>query len=209
MSSARLAGFVVAALLVLCLPRGAAAAAQAGEVLAMGGQCFVEAAGQRTALKLGDAVHVGDTVDVPAGAKLKLRMSDGSVIAAAPGSRVTIDTYDVKGSDSRDAKLSLASGLLRAVVAATGPQSRFEVDTATGVAAVRSTDWFIEFRPGSTQVGVLSGVVSLTSTATEKSVRIPARWGARVETGRDPVQARVWSDAEFDDVIARTDLDAK
>ena len=53
-------------------------------------------------------------------------------------------------------------------------------------------------------LGVLDGSVSLSSTATQRTVTIPARWGARVEPGRDPVPARVWSQAEFDAVIART-----
>jgi hypothetical protein len=57
------------------------------------------------------------------------------------------------------------------------------------------------------QVGVLDGTVSLTSAATQRSVNIPARWGARVEAGRNPVPARVWTRAEFDDFIARTTVD--
>jgi hypothetical protein len=91
-----------------------------------------------------------------------------------------------------------------------GPKgsSHFEVDTATGVAAVRSTHWFIEAQPGSTQVGVLEGRVSLKSVATGKEIVIPARWGARVEAGRDPVPARVWTGAEFDDVMQRTNVDS-
>ena len=55
-----------------------AAAPQAGAVLALFGQCFVESGGRRTPLQLGDAVRVGDAVDVAAGAKLKLRMINGS-----------------------------------------------------------------------------------------------------------------------------------
>src|SRR5439155_19093753 len=84
----------------------------------------------------------------------------------------------------------------------------FEVATATGVAAVRSTDWFIEAQPGSTQVGVLEGRVSLKSIVTGKEIVIPAHWGARVEAGRDPVPARVWTGAEFDNFIRRTSLDS-
>ena len=142
---------------VLACPgiRGAASApAQAGEVLALFGQCFVETAGRRNPLKPGDPVHAGDTLDVAAGAKLKLRMNDGSVIAVASGSRVTIAEYRVgDNGESRKATLSLGQGLLRAVVSRlTGPP-HFEVETATGVAAVRSTDWFIEAKSGSTQVG--------------------------------------------------------
>jgi hypothetical protein len=199
--------FTVALAVVLAVSAECAlAATRAGEVLAMGGQCFVAAGGGQHALKIGDGVDVGDTVDVPQGAKLKLRMTDGSILAAASGSRLTIEAYAVDGGEKRNAKLNLASGLLRAVVASVGEPQRFEVDTATGVAAVRSTDWFIEARPGSTQVGVLDGAVALRSAATGKAVRIPARWGARVEAGRDPVPARVWAASEFDEVIARTDV---
>ena len=205
-----IAAIVIVAVLAVPGIQGTASAAapQAGEVLALFGQCVVETGGRTNPLKLGDAVHVGDTVYVEAGAKLKLRMTDGSVIAVASGGRLTIADYRI-GADgqSRDATLSLGEGLLRAVVPAlTGPP-HFEVDTATGVAAVRSTDWFIEARPGSTQVGVLEGRVSLMSVATGQEIVIPARWGARIEAGRDPVPARVWTRAEFDDFIARTNLE--
>jgi hypothetical protein len=199
----------IVAMLVLPGVRGTASAEpQAGEVLALFGQCFVETGGRRSPLKLGDPVRIGDTVDVAAGAKLKLRMNDGSVIALAAGGRLTIADYRVgDGGQSRDATLSLGEGLLRAVVPALKGAPHFEVDTATGVAAVRSTDWFIDARPGSTQVGVLEGRVSLRSVATGREIVIPARWGARVEAGRDPVPARVWTDAEFADFIGRTNLE--
>jgi hypothetical protein len=64
----------------------------------------------------------------------------------------------------------------------------------------------VEARSGSTQVGVLTGSVTLTSVATGHGETVPARWGARLEAGRDPVPPRVWSEAEFADVIARTDV---
>jgi hypothetical protein len=202
---------IAAIVAVLALPgmQGAASAgSQAGEVLALFGQCFVETGGRRKSLKVGDAVDVGDTLDVSVGAKLRLRMNDGSVIAIASGGRLTIADYRVgDGGESRDATLSLGEGLLRAVVSTLKGPPHFEVDTATGVAAVRSTDWFIEARPGSTQVGVLEGRVSLKSVATGKEIVIPAHWGARVEAGRDPVLARVWTAAEFDDFIRRTNLE--
>jgi hypothetical protein len=201
---------VIVAVLALAGARGAASAGpQAGEVLALLGQCFVETGGVRKALKLGDAVHVGETLDVAAGGKLRLRMSDGSVIAIASGGRLTIADYRVgDGGESRDATLSLGEGLLRAAVSTLKGPPHFEVDTATCVAAVRSTDWFIEAQPGSTQVGVIEGRVSLKSVATGKEIVIPAHWGARVEAGRDPVPARVWTSAEFDNFIRRTNLDS-
>ena len=199
---------IVAVFAVPGLRKAIAVEPHAGEVLALVGQCFVETGGRMNALRPGDAVHVGDTVDVAVGAKLKLRMSDGSVIAVASGSHLTIADYRLgNGGESRHATLSLGEGLLRAVVSVLRGLPHFEVDTATGVAAVRSTDWFIEARTGSTKVGVLDGRVSLKSVATGREIVIPARWGARVEAGRDPVPARVWTAAEFADFIGRTNLE--
>ena len=195
------------ALALTGLRDAASAEPQAGEVLALSGQCSGEIGGSRKPLKLGDAVQVGETVEVAAGAKLKLRMSDGSILAIASETRLTIANYRIgNGGESRDAILSLGAGLVRAVVSALRGSPHFEVDTATSVAAVRSTDWFIEARPGSTQVGVLEGSVSLRSVATGREIVVPARWGARVEAARDPVPARVWTRAEFDDFISRTNL---
>src|SRR6516162_8740449 len=76
---------IVVVLAELGLRVTVAAEPEAGEVLALVGQCNVETAGRTNPLKPGDAVHVGDILDVAAGAKLKLRMSDGSIIAVASG----------------------------------------------------------------------------------------------------------------------------
>jgi hypothetical protein len=192
----------------LVLLSGRTALAQsAGTVIGVSGDCFVVSGGNRAALALGQPVRVGDILDVGATARLRLRMADGSVIAIASGSRMIIRAYTVDAAGRlQDAGLSLGQGLLRAIVApVTGPM-RFEVETAVGTAAVRSTDWFVEAFPAAMQVGVLSGTVVMTSGATGAGVTIPARWGGRLEAGLDPVPPRVWSQAEFDEVIARTEV---
>ena len=202
----RIAPPMLLAAALFIMSAASALAAAAGTVVGLSGECFVERGGARAPLKLGQAVEVADTVDVPAPGKLKLRMADGSVISVASGSRVGITAYGVDGSGQREsAKLALGQGLLRAVVARGKPAS-FEVDTAVGTAAVRSTDWFVAAGAGAMQVGVLAGSVEMTSAATRRGVTIPARWGARLEQGRDPVPPRVWSQQEFADVIARTDV---
>ncbi|HEV2334485.1 MAG TPA: FecR family protein [Stellaceae bacterium] len=196
----------LAATVLLVLP-GAALAAPGGTVVGLFGSCFIEGGGSRSAAKIGQSVQVGDTVDVPTDGKLKLRLSDGSVVSVAAGTRMTLTTVGVDGAGQRqDVHLSLAQGLLRAVVAPVERPASFEVDTAVGTAAVRSTDWFVEGSATAMQVGVLSGSVEMTSAATKRRETIPARWGARLEAGRDPVPPRVWSRAEFDAVIARTDV---
>jgi hypothetical protein len=197
---------LIAAALVL-LSGGTALAQSAGTVIGLSGDCFVVSGGSRAALRLGQPVQVGDILDVAASGKLKLRMADGSIVSIASATRMAIRAYTVDAAGQRqDANLSLGQGLLRAVVApVTGP-AKFEVDTAVGTAAVRSTDWFVEAFPASMQVGVLDGTIVMTSDATGRSVTIPARWGGRLEAGLDPVPPRVWSQAEFEAVVARTEV---
>jgi hypothetical protein len=203
----RMLGVLLAMLFVTILFPNAATAAPAGSVVGLSGACFVESGGQRAALRLGQQVQVSDTVDVAADGKLKLRMTDGTVLSVASGTRMTISAYATDaGGQRQDGKLALAQGLLRAAVSPMGRPASFEVDTAVGTAAVRGTDWFIEASPGSAQVGVLEGSVSLTSAATRRTETVPARWGARLEAGRDPVPPRVWSPAEFQAVITRTQV---
>jgi hypothetical protein len=198
---------VFAAAVLPLQPIAANAQTSAASVVGLLGQCLVERGGSAAPLKLGDAIAASDTITVPADGKLKLRMSDGSVISFAAGTKMTIAAYQADSAGHRQTtQLSLAQGLLRAVVAPVDHPSTFEVSTAVGTAGVRSTDWFIEAKPGSVQVGVLAGSVVLRSGATGRDVTIPARWGARLEAGRDPVDARLWAPQEFQAVISRTDV---
>ena len=204
----RISRGILALALGLPLVGGTARAADiAGDVLTLSGDCHLVSDGKTTPLAAGSPVHVGDTIDVPAGARLKLHMVDGSIISAASGTHVTIAHYDAgSGASPRDVHLDLAAGLLRAVVAVAAQPSKFEVETAVGVAAVRSTDWFVGSDAEGTQVGVLSGVVTLANAGGQNIVSIPARWGARIRgAGLAPTQPRLWKDSEFADVVARTD----
>lgn len=109
---------------VLMLWAGVAAATPAGTVVGVSGSCT----DLGRALSRGDVVQIGDTLDVAAGGNLRLRMTDGSVISIASGSRIT-----VTGSGGA-AKLLMTQGLLR-VTSVTRP---FEVATAVGTAAESS-----------------------------------------------------------------------
>lgn len=151
---------LIAAALLLSLA-GAAWADDAGQVVSFNGDCFVNSGGQRSALKIGDAVHVGDSIDVPEKSKLKLRMADGSALGLGPGTRLSIGLYTVSTNhEQRDVKLGLDVGLLHATVAKMAQPSNFEVDTALAVAAARSTDWLIQADPDRTWVAVVEGEIS-------------------------------------------------
>ena len=230
----------IAAAIVLCLivsmsaARAASAAADAGQVLTLAGDCAAVADGRRTALKMGDTVHVGDALEVGDGAKLKLRMNDGSVLSLGSGAKMTIQNYDFDQSGNRrDAKLGLDSGLLRAVVSSVSQPSKFEVDTATSVAAARSTDWFVEALPSATVVSVLDGSVvveprqqtpapaapaaqpagparpgaarpAAPAAIPVSGVVVPALSSTVIGGPRIPIKLQTWTQAEFDQLIDRT-----
>src|SRR6516225_2317114 len=179
----------------------AAAAMPAGTVIGVSGSCTDHG----RVLNRGDAVQIGDTLNVPAGANLKLQMADESVISVAPDSSMSVASYSIDGS-GRNVRLWLAGGVLRAQVTSVTGRSTFEVSTAVGTASVGSASahWFIKAQVDSAQVGVLAGTVDLTSIVTGQSVSIPAHWGTRLEAGLDPVLPRLWAQAEFDAVIHLT-----
>lgn len=178
----------------------------AGSVVGLSGQIVVERGGQRYSLKIGDQVYTEDSFQVPAGTKLKLRMSDGSILSLAPDTTLRIDAYTLDSYGRRQsAGLSLGQGLIRAVTAPGGQPANFEINTAVGTSGARSTDWFVEAAPGYEQVAVLNGSVSLTSRATGRAVVLPPGSGSRLDAGREPTPPRAVSPAEFAALIARTE----
>jgi hypothetical protein len=187
----------------LSLPSAFAHSANAvGTVLGISGPCKT----QTHSLKAGDTVNVGDTIDVPSGAKLKLRMTDQSIISFASGTRLAVASYDI-GPTSRHVNLVMPQGLLRLTIPEITGESSFEVSTPAGSAAMRSAsaDWFIDFEPSVAQVGTLSGNIMLTGPTTKRSVSIPTRWGTRLQEGFDPILPRTWGQVEFDGFMRRTE----
>ena len=72
---------VVFVILGLMLWAGGGVATPAGTVAVVSGSCTDHG----HVLKAGDAVQIGDTLEVPVGSHLKLQMVDGSVISVAAG----------------------------------------------------------------------------------------------------------------------------
>ncbi|MGH7093414.1 MAG: FecR family protein, partial [Stellaceae bacterium] len=199
-----------AAVFAMAVLGPARAEAAAGTVVGIAGQCFDESGGQRKPLRLGSPVEVGDVIEVPAAAKLKLRMGDGSVLAVASATKFTIASYTLDPRGKRQgAELDLAQGLLRAIVTPVDHPSTFEIKTATGTAAVRSTNWFIDAKPNDTLVAVLSGAVSLSSSTTGQSVLIGPHHGAHVTLEHDPTPPQLWKMSLFYGLIARVEIPAR
>jgi hypothetical protein len=198
---------VLAAAALLAMSAAIAHAGSVGTVVGVNGTCILESGSNRAPIALGASVQAGDTVEVASDGKLKLRMTDGSVVAVAAGTRLTIAAYTVTdGGQRQDAKLSLGQGLVRSIVSHAEPAANFEVDTAVGTAATRSTDWFVETSPTGDRIGVLTGSVIVTSTATRHTVTVTAHQTTRLERGHDPAPPRLLNHTESARLVDRTAL---
>jgi hypothetical protein len=186
---------------------GTAWAAPAGTVVGLSGDCMIEHGGNRGVATLSQGIDVGDSIEVAAGGKMKLRMADGSVVSVAAGTRMTVTAYGITDAGQRqNAQLSLSRGLLHIEVTpvTSGPPAPFEVETAVGTAAVRSTDWFVEATPNDMQVNVQIGTVEMTNRQTGHGVTIPARAGSRMQRGIDPAPPRRINRSVFLALSSRT-----
>ncbi len=204
----RVVAAVVYIVALLVLPHRAFAT-DAGQVLTYNGDCYVIVDGKRNKLSMGDVVHVGDVLELPDDAKLKLQMADGSVLSLGANSRMTIGSYDISADGTqRDVKMNLDGGVVRAVVSKMTQKSTFEVSTATGVAAARSTDWFVEYRPTNTlmEVSVVDGTVAIGAPAGSGTVLIPPMFGSDILGKRQPTAIQPRSQADFARLIDRTDV---
>ncbi len=157
-------------------------------------------------------------LDVPDGAKLKLRMSDGSVIALGASTRMTVQAYAVDNNgDKRDVRLQVGSGLIRAVVSKVSQPSSFEVATAMQQRPLISpARWFVEVDPSVTRVSVLEGtvaVVSLTQTATVTAatrspaanvVLVPSRSVSTIAAKKQPTPPTKATQADFNRLIEQS-----
>jgi len=200
-----LGGFLFLALVV---PAALADQPEAGTVVGVAGQCLIDRGGQQLALTLNSAIDVGDVIDIPADGKVKLRMTDGSILSLAPQTNLTVTTYTVNPQGQRqNVVLTLGAGLVRAVVALGQQPSSFEVKTATGSAAVRATDWFIEANSAGTGVAVLRGGVDLKTTAASGGeVLINAGQSSSITVGANPTPPTAMSTADFNSLIARVEI---
>jgi hypothetical protein len=203
----RLRSVLGVVLILLLTATAAAAAAGVGSVVGLAGACFVDSGGNRRSLKLGMEVAVGDTVEASQTGKLRLRMADGSIVAVAPGTRLTITAYVVAPGGRREsAQLSLTQGLLRAILPAANRPAAFEVDTAISAAAARSTDWFVEASAAQDHIVVLRGSVAVSGKATGHSVLVGVRHATSVAAGQDPQMPRLATAAEIARLLARTEF---
>jgi len=160
-----LAALVVAC--VLLLP-GIAPAEPVGTFTRIEGSVDILRQSDVAALKAapGDPVSMGDAIRTKRNGKAEIKFRDETVLQLAPETRITIDEYSFRGTETRErGLLSLLRGKVRAIVSkvkgAVMPVSRsdasFNIKTPTAIAGVKGSQLIVYFERGVTGVIFIEG----------------------------------------------------
>lgn len=158
-------------------PAPASAASVSGQV-----QIKRAGSGQTHQLSTGDRVSVGDTVVTRQGSAT-IELADNSVIRVSPGSRLRFNRLTRYGNGGMvDTRARLEDGEVSTrVKPVMDGDTRFEIETPSALAAVRGTAFTLQTDRGGSRLQVTEGSVDFGPPG--RSRRIPAGYGARVESG--------------------------
>jgi hypothetical protein len=184
----------------------AAAYADVGKVVVLEGTANRQAAqGKAEKLAVGSSIELGDTVAVDKASRLKLELTDGSVIMLGEGGKLLINEAAFEGQERKGFSALLKAGSLWTKVKKALGGAKYEVSTERAVAGVRGTifridaDALVKAAKGkgkkASLVRVVEGVVNVTpSTAVAAASKktSPAK-GPRVQVaGPSEVSADEW-----------------
>lgn len=205
---------LIFAMLVLALGGDAPAEAQpvpVGTVEALVGTAVVtrDATGEAVPLTVGADLFEADRVRTDVGARLRLRLRDGSVLTCGEATGLILEeALYAPARDSRSFLLRVSFGIVRSVVDLLAPQSSYEMHTNTAVISVRGTEWIAEAQRAATAVVALEGQVAVRNVdpAIPGEVTLGPGEGVTVEAGAPPPPPTVWGDARRNSFIERTSL---
>jgi FecR protein len=159
----------------LALVGGLSAAGFVGQAVKVLGDVRVNRDGSDITVGSGTALQLGDVIKTGAGARLRLRFVDGSILTLGENTSLSIDIFAVDGTNkSRTVVMTLLNGVVNAAAAKSGEDKfDYQIKTANAYSAVRGTKWIVGSRDGVTGVYVLNGQVELGATS-GKPALIPA-----------------------------------
>ena len=164
-------------LAILAAHAGAAFAGMAGQAQFVNGEVrLIDAAGQARALRKGDAINEGDTIDSAKEASAQIKMQDGGFIAVRPDTKLKFDSFKFKGKEdgTENSFFSLFKGGFRAVTGLIGRVNKqnYRISTPAATIGIRGTDHESFYAPANLpgiQAGAYSkvniGETSLTTDA--------------------------------------------
>jgi hypothetical protein len=138
---------------------------------------IIMADGSTPPVRVGDLVPLGSTLKTPADSTLKLLFANGAILILQPRSQLRLALFASKDSlqpqhtalprpaeqSKSHTDLDLQSGAVLLDVPPLKKDSKFQVTTPLGTAALRGTRFYVSVRNKRAAVGVAEGLVVTTS----------------------------------------------
>ncbi|MEB3291695.1 MAG: FecR family protein [Synechococcales bacterium] len=158
------------------------------QVQSLMGQVTFTSQGQSRSAKVGDRLQqVGDTITTATNARTTLIVDTNiGTVEVAEKTRLQVQALTKVGDQGRITRLLMPYGRARLRLRQfTSPKTRFEIETPTGVGAVRGTDFGITLQPGGKMsFATLDGAIE--SQAQGKTVAVPAGFQNFIMPGHPP-----------------------
>ena len=171
------------------------APAAAGHVSFLDGRAWRSAPHAKAArLAKGAAVYVGDQVHTGTGARLEIRLRDGSAVRLGPKSKMILDAAQfTRKRERKKVTIKLLLGRIWSKVThAVHGDDSFKVTTDSAVAGVRGTSFRVNaMADRSTLVRVYSGTVAVVGIRPIYATRTPGKERKEV-AGPQEVSKRHW-----------------
>ncbi len=190
---------VAVLLLITCGFAQAADPTPSGEVTSLKGWATIGQNGESVRLYRGASVIVGDRLQTGKGARLKLRMIDGTVVTLGENTEFIVREYEVSDTNGVGL-LELTRGFFRAV---TGKITKlqthsFRVKTPLAVVGVRGTDFWGEQSSKRLRIALLGGTAVIITNEAGSVELTEAGFGTEVTSATIAPKAPFrWSPEEL------------
>ena len=164
-----------------------------GTVLQAAGRAVIVHSGERTgySARSGLALYRGDALMTGEVGKLRLRLTDGSIITLSGGSRLELSRHVFEaGAKTRSSFLDMIVGKIRYLIRELSgfKRSEFRIRTPTAIAGIRGSDFIIEADRERTRITALKDteleVFGLSHPERMRTITDYTR--VRVERGKTP-----------------------
>jgi hypothetical protein len=194
---------VVVQVLMAKLPAEAQQGESVGKVTALEGRATVQHNGGSApqAVRLQGPVYQQDVVRTEAASKLQLTFVDGTVVSLGEQSTLQITRFVYSPpKQTQNALVTISVGVFRAIVKTLSPESTFEINTPTAIAAIRGTDIMGEVGGDATAIVVLDGTVALFNAQTvfRGIVALTPGLGSTVRNDRPPTPPTKWAEERIE-----------
>lgn len=177
-----------------------------GKIERLVGRVFLQRGDLVVSPRRGTPVFSADELTTEIGAKLQIRLNDGSLLVMGGGSTICLADVALPTQEAPGRGLVMvSSGILRLILRGGGAWEGFAVQSSTSVASVRGTDFVVAGAAQYSEVFVVSGLVEVEGKAGGQT-RLAAGQGTSVPIGERPPRAKRWGAARVAETMAQVQI---